>query len=50
MGICWYGTSDRRSYVVSDLRGGSRRVLVSRPDKRYTDLYYLRGTLDWPVT
>ena len=49
-GICSYETWDRRSYFASDPGGGSRKVLVSRSGKRYTDPNYLRGTLDWPST
>jgi len=32
---------------LSDPKKGSRGFLVSRPGKRFTDLYFLRGTLDW---
>ena len=46
--LCGKEISDRRSYFVSDPRGGSRRVPLSRPSKRYIDPNYLRGTLDPP--
>jgi len=49
-GIIWYEISEPSSYFVSDLRGGSRGVFVSRPGKHYTDLYYIRGTFLWPGT
>jgi len=50
LGIRLYETADRRSYFVSYPSAGSRKVLVLRSGKRYTDPNYLRGKLDLQST